>query len=298
MLKTLRNLLLGLIGLVLLAVAGLYAKGSWQLGRVRNLPLAPVQVHSDSATIERGRHLASAILKCVDCHGPDLGGREVFADAGPLGVVNTPNLTRGLGGVIGKYDDAALARTIRHGIRLDGTPIPVMPAMNYIAVSEDDMAAVIAYIRSVPPVDREHQPSTVRPLGRILYGAGQFPIFEADLVDHAAPPMKPIPGPTVDYGEYLAVVGGCTGCHGPGLSGGKIPGTPPDWKPAANITTAGLKGWSEADFVAALRTGRRPNGTPIDTLMPWRLAGQMDSTEMRAVWRYLQSKPARPFGGR
>ena len=298
MIKTAGKILLGLLGVVILAAAGLYAKGTMGIGKVRTIAASPIAVPTDSATIARGRHLASAILKCTDCHGDDLGGREPFADAGPLGVVNSANLTTGRGGVISRYDDAALARTIRHAVRVDGTPIPIMPAIAYISASDEDVAAVIAYVRSLPAVDREHHPSEVKPLGRVLYAVGMFPIYDADLIDHATPPARPVPGPTKEYGKYLADIGGCTGCHGPGLSGGKIPGTPPDWKPATNITVQSLKDWTEADFIKALKTGIRPNGTPIDTLMPWKFAGQMDSTEMRAVWAFLRSMPGKAYGGR
>ena len=148
-------------------------------------------------------------------------------------------------------------------------------------------------------MDRTIPASRIKPLGRLLYAAGQFPIVTADLVDHAAPPAPDHqPAVTVEYGRYLANIGGCIGCHGPGLSGGKIPGGDPAWRPATNISPEGLKGWTELDFVNALKTGIRPNGIPIDTLMPWRLAGQMDSTEMGAVWRFVQSVPPKPWGGR
>ena len=102
--------------------------------------------------------------------------------------------------------------------------------------------------------------------------------------------------PTARYGAYLAA--GCTGCHGPGDSGGKIPGTPPDWKPAANITPAGIGHYTEADFIRALREGRRPNGAPIDSLMPWRLTREMTDVELRALYAYLRTVPARPYGNR
>jgi mono/diheme cytochrome c family protein len=105
--KILGKVVLAALVVVLLAAGGLYGKASWQAAKVRDIALRPLNVASDSATIARGRHLASAILKCTDCHGDDLGGREPFTDAGPLGVVNSANLTQGAGGVIGKYDDAA-----------------------------------------------------------------------------------------------------------------------------------------------------------------------------------------------
>lgn len=288
----------GLVALVLLALGGLFGKAQLGIGRVREIPLRPITVTADSAAIARGRHLASAIMKCVDCHGEDLAGRDPMFDA-PIGRVATPNLTPGRGGILGSYGDAELARAIRHGVALDGRPIPVMPAEAYSAASDADVGAVIGYLRSLPPVDRAVPPSTIRPLGRLLYAAGKLPFLSADQIDHDAPPSPDLePAVTIEYGRYLATIGGCLGCHGPGLSGGKIPGTPPDWKPATNITPAGLAGWTEADFRRALETGIRPNGTPIDTLMPWRLAGKMDSVELAAVWRFLQSAPPKPYGGR
>src|SRR5947199_393360 len=78
-----------------------------------------------------------------------------------------------------------------------------------------------------------------------------------------------------DYGQYLADSAGCPSCHGPGLSGGKIPQAPPDTVPAANITSAGLGAWSEADFLKALRTGMRPDGRVLNTFMPWPYYAQM-----------------------
>ncbi len=299
MLKTLAKIAVGLLALVLLAGVGLFLKAALGLSKIRDIAAPSIAVRTDSLTVERGRHLASAIMKCVECHGRDLGGTKPFADAGPLGYINGSNLTTGEGGVIGSYDDATIARAVRHGIKADGSPILLMPVSEYVTVSNADLAAVIAYVRSVAPVNRGIPPSKIKPMGRLLYALGQFPVVEADFADHGAEPAPDRePVSTVEYGKYLATIGGCFGCHGPGLSGGKIPGAPPDWKPATNITPEGLKGWTEADFVTALRTGIRPNRTPIDTLMPWRLAGQMDSIEMGATWRFLQSVPPKPYGSR
>ncbi len=296
--RVLRNVLVGLLVIVVVVVGGLLLKANSGLNRVRDIPAPPITITSDSATITRGHHLATAIMKCTDCHGPDLGGK-MMADAGPLGIVYATNLTKGQGGVISHYDDATIARAIRHAITAAGRPIHIMPANNYIVTSDQDVAAVIAYVRSVAPVDRTLPVTNVKLLGRLLYAAGRFPIIEADRLNHATAPSPAMePAPTLEYGRYLGGIGGCTGCHGPGLSGGKIPGTPPDWKPAANITPEGLTGWTEEDFTKALRTGIRKNGTPIDTIMPWKYTAMMDSTEFRALWLYLQSVPPKAYGGR
>jgi cytochrome c553 len=122
-------------------------------------------------------------------------------------------------------------------------------------------------------------------------------LLPAERIDHnAMHPTQVAAEPTARFGQYLAA--GCTGCHGPSLSGGKIPGAPPDWKPAANITPVGIGHYTEADFVTALRSGKRPGGTPIDTLMPWRLTREMSDVELRAIYAYLKTVPAREYGMR
>jgi hypothetical protein len=84
----------------------------------------------------------------------------------------------------------------------------------------------------------------------------------------------------------------------PGLSGGKIPGAPPDWKPAANITPAGIGHYSEAGFIGILRAGTRPDGSKIDSLMPWRLTKEMTDVELKAIYAYLKTVPAKEYGHR
>jgi mono/diheme cytochrome c family protein len=175
-----------------------------------------------------------------------------------------------------------------------------MPARNYWHMGDDDAASLIAYIRSVPAVDRELPATTFGVVGRVLLVKGDLnDLFEAKSMDHVAKrPAPPAADTTVDYGHYLAEIGGCTGCHGPSLSGGSLPGAPPDAKPAANITPEGIGTWTEADFFKALRDGVRPDGTPIDsTQMPIRLTREMTDLETKAIYMYLRTVPPKPFGG-
>ena len=92
----------------------------------------------------------------------------------------------------------------------------------------------------------------------------------------------------------------CIGCHGPGLSGGPIPGVPADWPPAPNLTPGGrLSQWSEDDFIRVMRTGVTPDSKQIaNRYMPWQALGQMTDDELKALWLYLQSLPAKPTGNR
>jgi cytochrome c553 len=268
----------------------IYAASEVRLKKAVELTSAPFTAAPDPARLERGKHLATAINKCVACHEADLGGK-VFIEAGPLGTIIAPNLTTGRGGVLASYTDAELERAIRHGVRRDGRAIKIMPAPEYYHLSDDDLAALIAYLRTVKPVDRELPATTIGPLGRALYLFGQLPLLPAEEMDHAARRETAAPGVTVEYGAYLAMVGGCKGCHGMDLAGGPSP--EPGAPPAANLTPAGIGPWSEQDFFTALRMGRRPDGTTIDPFMPWALTAAMTDDEIRALWMYLKTVPAK-----
>jgi mono/diheme cytochrome c family protein len=134
----------------------------------------------------------------------------------------------------------------------------------------------------------------------VLYLKGVLPLLPAERVDHSAVhPAAIAPAPTVEYGRYVVSVAGCQGCHGPTLSGGPIPGAPPEMGIPANITPKGIGHYTEADFFTALRDGKRPAGTMIDTAnMPVRWTKLMTDDEVRAVFAYLKTVPPKEFGGR
>jgi mono/diheme cytochrome c family protein len=285
-----------LVGLVALSAAGLYASSSMKIGKTYDVPLKDITVPTDSATIARGKHLVEAIGKCQDCHGEDLGG-QIFIDDPGLGRISASNLTKG--GVGGEYTDAEFLRALRHGVKRDGHGARIMPSEDWQYLADDDAAAIIAYVRSVPAVTRELPPFELRPVGRALVGAGILPMIKVDDIDHTRVHPKTMPADTsLEYGRYLADIGGCTGCHGPGLSGGKIPGTPPEFPAAANITPSGIGHYSDAELEAILRTGMKPGGVKVDDFMPWRATAKMDSVEMRATIKFLRSVPKREFGNR
>ena len=285
-----------LVLLVLAAGAG-YGASARRLNRTYRAPAEALSIPTDSASLARGKHLATAIGKCVACHGDDLSGK-IFIDDPALGRVTAANLTSGRGGIGGRVSALDLERAIRHGIRHDGRSVMIMPAEDWREMSDADVGALIAYIRQLEPVDKVLPSSTLGPVGRALLVGNVLPLLKAELAAEATHPAAPEPGPTAEYGRYLANVGGCTGCHGVGLSGGRLPGTPPEFKPASNFTPAGIGRWTEADFVRALRTGTRPGGSPIDREMPWELTRLMTDEEMRALYLYLQTLPSRPYGNR
>ncbi|MBI2795554.1 MAG: cytochrome c [Gemmatimonadetes bacterium] len=292
------GIVLGVLVVVLCAAIGtVFAVSQRRFDRRWDVAGHALTINHDSATVARGRHLVQAVVKCVDCHGPDLAGTR-FIDDPALGLVVASNLTSGQGGVGKMYDDVAFERALRHGVRRDGAGLRVMPSFEMQNMADDDVAAIIAYLRAVPPVDKILPATSLRLLARVLYVAGELPIIDAERIDQAARPPASMPfAPTREYGAYFARINGCLGCHGEGLSGGKIPGTPPDWPPAANITPTGLAQYQEADFMKLLRTGVRPSGVKVSDVMPWRLAKDLTDDEIHVLWLYLQGVPKREFGG-
>src|SRR5690606_20928440 len=209
---------------------------------------------------------------------------KVFIDSPVIAKLTASNLTAGAGGVADKYTNADWVRAIRNGVKPDGRPVLFMPSHEYYVLSDEDVGALISYIESVPPADNVLPGNSVGPLGRILYVTGQLPLLPVELIDHDAErPAVPEEGPTAEYGAYLAT--GCSGCHGMTFSGGKIPGTPPDFIPPPNLTPdveTGLGAWTEEDFYLALKEGIRPDGRSLDVqYMPWNLTAQMTDDELK-----------------
>ena len=284
--------------LVIVAGSALYYATQRRIEKKWDVAGHALTIPTDSLALERGRRLATTISKCSDCHSADFGG-GVFIDAPPVATLYASNLTRGRGGVSGLLSDLDWERAIRHGVKPDGSALLFMPSQEFQHISDEDMAALIAYLKTLPPVDREVGRNSVGPIGRILFAKGELQLVPAEIVNHAAAHPAPVPmGVSVAYGQYIAEIGGCKGCHGPGLSGGHIPGTPPEWKPASNITPTGIGHYTEEDFFRALREGKRPGGVPIDSLMPFRFTRDMTDDEIRAVYLFLKTVPAREFGNR
>ena len=280
----------GIVGVLVLAALGLYALAYFRSEAAMKRHYAvsdpPLAVPRDPATVARGAHLF-ATRGCADCHGDAGEGKEVF-DAGPVARIVAPNISTG--GRLKAATPDQVAAAIRHGVAAGGRPLVFMPAEDFHEMSDADVAAIIAFLQQLPPSDNRPPPLEVRPVGRVMWLLGQFPLLPAESLDHAprarsAPPVAA----TAEYGEYLAH--GCHGCHGANMAGGHVPGTPPSFPDAQNLTPVGLGQWSEADFLTAIRTGKRPDGSQIDEFMPWRTYAQMSDVELRALWAHLKTLP-------
>lgn len=281
----------GLIGVLLLLGAYLYIASDMRLNETYAVQPEPIPIPADSAAVARGRHIA-VTRGCSDCHGENLSG-AAFADNFVMGRIVGSNLTSGTGGIGKVYSDIDWVRAIRHGIGPDGQPLILMPSYEYYHLSDEDLGALIAYLKQLPPVDHQVPGSSPGPMARFMVLTGELKLA-AEVINHDAPrPEAPPPGPTVEYGAYLAK--GCTGCHGNDFSGGPIPATPPSWPKAANITPhpEGIGNWTKVDFVRALRKKRRPDGSEIDPVMPAEM-GQFTDEEMTALWKYLRTVEPQP----
>jgi cytochrome c553 len=297
---------------ILLTVAGVLAVGasalavfagvesaaySASLDKVYDVPVPAIAHSTDAAVLARGKHVADAIAACSssNCHGADLGGGKTVK-MGPVGHFTGTNIS--MGGLGLAYTDGELARLIRYGLKKDGRTVRFMPVQDFRWLPDDDVAAVVSYIRAAPAVDRENGPTDFGVLGKVLDRRDKFVIDVARRID-LVPFTPPAPrSPGADYGRYLAET--CTGCHGEHFAGGPIPGAPSSMPIPQNLTLSedGLAHWAYADFDHALVTGLRPDGSTINPFMPLESFGKLDDLEKHALWAYLQSVPPRPFGQR
>jgi cytochrome c5 len=267
------------------------------LDKVYDVPLPEVARSTDPAVVARGKHVVEAIAGCTSasCHGPDLGGGRT-QEMGPLGKFTGPNISSGSLGAA--YSDGELARLIQHGVKRDGRSVRFMPVQDFRWLPDDDVAAAVSYMRSLPAVDRPNGPVAFTTLAKVLDRRDVVVIDVARRIDHAASEAPPPPSASAAYGRFLA--NACTGCHGEHLSGGRIPGAPPSLPVPTDLTPhdEGLARWTFGDFDRVLTVGIKPDGRKLDPFMPIDVYGKLDDAEKHALWAYMQSLPPRPFGQR
>ena len=282
-----------LLGLILLAAAVLYFIGNSRLTRTYDFPSSNITIPTDEASIEYGRHRAETL--CQGCHGPDLSGIENWFSAGPLGTVDSANLTSGEGG-FGREaaSDEDYVRAIRHGIDPEGKPIFMPAVVSTAHLSDEDLGAIIAYVKSVPPVDHITNGHNFTPLAKILLVMGVLPQLPVETVSHEVHVSAPERGVTAEYGEYMVNTNDCRICHGPQLNGGPFP-DPTVKFISPNLTTGGeVAFWTEDQFINTIRTGTTPSGHELTERMPWKDYRFMTDDELKAIYLYLQSLPKLP----
>jgi mono/diheme cytochrome c family protein len=263
--------------------------------------------------IERGRYLATAVAGCFGCHSehdwkshgaPLLAGMKGAGEVMPLadlpGRVIAPNITPDIDTGIGAWSDDELSRAIREGVDRNGrTLFPMMPYQNFRHMSDEDLASVIVYLRTLPAV-RHVLPKTdiIFPVKYLMQSAPE-PVtgpVSSDIATSADP---------VKRGEYLVNLADCAFCHTPHVRGepvadmdfaGGMPFTGP-WGTvaAANLTPddSGIKYYDEPLFVQALRTGY-VRARELKPIMPYGEYGQMTDDDLKAIFAYLRTlKPVK-----
>lgn len=289
LLRTLRRVATGVLLFVLVVTGLVTVLTERRLARRYDIPIETLTLRDDEAQRARGEHLVRSLVNCVECHGDDLGG-SVMLESAAIGTLAAPNLTPAGRGAVLQIED--WTRAITRGVGPDGHALLAMPSADYAGIGREDLAAIIAYVRSVPPVERRLPESRLGPVGRFMLAAGQLPILDVEKIDLARPLADaPEPARTAVFGEYLATGGGCRTCHGPDLAGGPIPGSPPGSKLSADLRPASLLRYSDDELRTMLRSGRRPDGSMLDSMMPWRATSRMTELELDALLTYLRKGP-------
>ncbi len=248
--------------------------------------------------LARGRYLVQGLLGCEDCHSPKdwtkrgapvLPGMELVGQPLPLpgfpGNISAPNLTPDPETGSGRWTDDQIARAIREGVKHDDTVLfPMMPYGEYKTLSDEDLASVVVYLRSIPPVRN--------PLPRTSIN---FPVKY--LVRSAPEPvLEPVPGPDPSdvhaRGKYLVALG--CGCHNvndklPYGGGDHLTGPWGDVT-SANLTpdASGIGYFTEATFITALRTGF-VGARKLNSIMPFGAFKDLTDDDLKAIFSYLRT---------
>jgi mono/diheme cytochrome c family protein len=270
-------------------------------GGVKARPLTARKFDRNPERLRRGSYLVNGVAACFTCHGPvDLSkpgtppvpGKEGSGyDWGLFGQV-APNITPDADTGAGTWTDDMLARAIREGVAHDGRFLnpAVMPYEFYRALSDEDVASVIVYLRSIPPVRNNLPPP--KSLDNLV-------------TPYAVPINRPIPQPDNSTrerrGAYLVQIAGCQWCHTlrdanrrslPGLefAGGDLTTTPYSEASSANITPdpSGINYYDEAQFLKTIRTGK-VGARQISANMPWWYFAHMSDEDLKSVFAFLRS---------
>lgn len=264
-------------------------------------PYPDIHASKDTAVIAHGKHLVFSIAHCADCHSlvnadsmlqagqePPLSGGYAFKM--PLGTIYSKNITPDKETGIGNRTDAELARVIRYGVHANGEA--VYEFMSFHDMSDEDLTAVISYLRSTKPVRNKVPENTLNVMGNIVKAYMVKPVGPSGEL-----PVALTADTTAAYGKYLVFnVGNCIGCHskrdlsgkfdGPYLAGGgPMNGLiPPN---LTNDSTGRIFTWSQQQFIERFRKGK----LIPQSEMPWNSFKYMTDTELKAIYNFLKTVP-------
>jgi mono/diheme cytochrome c family protein len=269
------RILTGLLVVVCAFVAVVYVGSSRYINKRYAFREHPVTVPTDSAALARGERLVR--MRCVGCHGDSVHGK-VFFDEPMIARLIAPNVPAKLK----TLTDAEFAGFLRNGVRKDGTSPFVMPPPGFYHLSDADLGAIIAYLRSLPVTDHPLPDNSYRLMGRFGILAGQFQTSVASFDTTMERVGEDPAWATTRNGEYLARVI-CTECHGTHLTG-----------EAPAPALVGALGYSHDQFVTLLRTGTPKEPTTKLDLMARTARGSLTyltDGEIDAIYEYLKALP-------
>lgn len=267
----------GFVGLVAIAYAVVWFKSNRELSRVYTVAAdAAIAIPTDAASIAEGHRLAQ-LSGCTHCHGENLANGEPV-DIPHLARFVAPNLTK----VARTYDDAQFVALLRHGVKRDGTGALFMPAGMFRFQRDEDMARVIAWVRSMPEVDGTTDKSQLRPLGRTVVALGQFKTSAREIEESPEAPMGFDAADPLSHGRYIAM-NFCTECHGHDLNGIELAHSPP-------LTVA--KGYSLEQFSRLMHDGVGAGDRTFELMTPTAKVrfSNFTTEEVSALHAYLQSR--------
>jgi mono/diheme cytochrome c family protein len=288
--------LTGLLTLIPTALLILALIGFSKLNQHYTNPVANIQVAGTAAQIARGEKLANI---CVSCHTPDnqlpLSGSNFVTkfEFPPLGTLYAPNLTPS--GDIKDWTDGEVIRAIREGVHKNGRSLLVMPSGDFRNMSDQDVQALVAYLRSQPETGGPTPNNQFNLMGAIFMNLSDFRTAQKPAGSVTAPPAG-----TPEYGKYLVDIIGCRDCHGDQLQGRIDNGQP--GPPAGPNLTMMVPQWTEAQFMTFFNTGTLPGGgnVPVLTLasgfseprMPWPMVrAATTDDDLKAMFSYLHGLP-------
>lgn len=264
----------GVAAMVAIAALVVYVRSELILRERHALPPVKVVIPTDPASVAEGRRLAT-VRGCMDgCHGKNGEGAVFFEQAG-VARLAAPNLTS----AARRYSDEDLVRIIRDGLRPDGRSVLVMPSSIFAGLTEEDLGRIVAFLRSLRPIDGVEDGVSLGPIGRLALATGQFKTTAEFVATDRPPP--PARSPTGERGRYLAHTI-CGECHNSDLSGSSNPDfTSPDLRVVAAYT--------RPDFVRLIRTGVATGGRELG-LMRYRAQHNLyllTDAEIDDLYEYL-----------
>jgi cytochrome c553 len=268
--------------LTLLCVVGMgfAVYGYSKLNKTYANPVADISVAGTPQQRARGETFSPI---CADCHSSNhqlpLTGRDFGADGPPIGTLWGPNLTPAH---LKTWSDGEIIRAIREGVGRDGRSLLIMPSRRNL--SDDDVQAIVAYLRAQPSVEPDTPAKQINLLGAIMAAALLPDEFFTHQPPITGPVSAPPAGPTAEYGHYLSTVVGCVACHGAQFEGG---GPDQEGPPPGPSLVAFVKQHSQADFIKTIRTGITPEGRTLSDDMPWRSYAKFSDDDLRALYAYI-----------